>query len=121
MDTILKQATEDWIGRLDPVGLGVPADRLQEIPPSKIRDFGQATLVCYLPETLELLRKYGKTIILDATHGLVKTNFSTVFMVVYDARGVGEHFTAKNVSNLPSDPFSLQVSPPWWRSHGLKM
>ena len=99
LSSIVQQTHEDWVQRIDPVGLGLSDDKLSQIPSHKIRKFSQPTIICYLPETMNLLKKYGSTIVLDGTHGLTKTHYTTVFLVVYDGRGVGEQPAAHNANS----------------------
>ena len=89
-EALLEQSREDWVQRLDPTGLGLEKLKGEGPPAEKIRSYGQATVICYSSESISLLAKYNTTIVLDATHGLVNTNYSTIFLVVIDDRGVGK-------------------------------
>ena len=99
-ETIADQAKENWLQRIDPSGLNLQEESLRRIPAAKIRDYGQGTLIMYTQETIDLLRTHGKTIIVDATHGLVDCHFSTVFMAVYDERGTGNACVRSVAENL---------------------
>ena len=94
-ESIVQQAREGWVQRADLNGLDFPEDVAKDFPREKIRNYGQATVVLYNDYTISLLKKFGQVVVIDATHGLLDTNYSTVFMAIYDERGTGEcaHFT----------------------------
>ena len=101
-EALLEQSKEDWVRRLDPTGLGLDKVKGAGPPMEKIRSYGQATVLCYSNESISLLAKYNTTLVLDATHGLVNTNYSTIFLAIIDDRGVGKLSADKgHLSVLP--------------------